>query len=257
VDDAATRERFIALEARLATAEQQSVQGQHTRDMRGWEERLTRVESRLGAVEDQAAVAERRATDAERRATDAERRAGEAEQLVRREASARTAPAATPKKPPVTASPVNVPTALPPSTPVAPGSSPRLNPPGRDVPRAPEASRPSSPAPLRQEAGVPPPPADAPTPASRETPAVETMPLLPQDAVRASGEAREPAREPLRARADVTPREAARARPELAPPDVSFGERLRRDWATIRDHAERGGDEWRDGWRQLKRLFGD
>jgi hypothetical protein len=61
----------------------------------------------------------------------------------------------------------------------------------------------------------------------------------------------------LRARADVTPREAARARPELAPPDVSFGERLRRDWATIRDHAERGGDEWRDGWRQLKRLFGD
>jgi hypothetical protein len=46
-----------------------------------------------------------------------------------------------------------------------------------------------------------------------------------------------------------------RAEPPAAEP--SLAEKLSRDWDEIKRHARRGGDDWREGWGQLKRLFGD
>jgi hypothetical protein len=48
-----------------------------------------------------------------------------------------------------------------------------------------------------------------------------------------------------------------RARVDPPAHEPSLGDKLRRDWDTIKHHARRGGDEWREGWAQLKRLFAD
>lgn len=37
--------------------------------------------------------------------------------------------------------------------------------------------------------------------------------------------------------------------------DLPLGEKLRRDWDEIKREARRGGDDWREAWDQLKRLF--
>jgi hypothetical protein len=49
----------------------------------------------------------------------------------------------------------------------------------------------------------------------------------------------------------------ARPRMEAKPEDPGLGEKLRRDWDAIKRQARRGGDEWREGWAQLKRVFSD
>ena len=278
VDDTAMREKVSALEGRLASAEQQLQSRQDAPDMRAWEERLARLENRLGAVEDRATVAERRATEADRRATDADRRAAEAEQLTRREMRTRSMsvppPVAPPSKKagaPAVANPAaNAPASLP------PGASPRLNPPGRDGLRSPELPpRPSLPEP-RQEAAGPAATSESPAHDESAAPTVTTLPTPAPPALREPARApadatlREPARprtqatprEPLRA--DAVPREPARLKAEPPPreatfgdkPEATWGDKLRRDWGVIREHAERGGDEWRDGWRQIKSLFG-
>jgi hypothetical protein len=50
-------------------------------------------------------------------------------------------------------------------------------------------------------------------------------------------------------------REPAQARTEAADDDVPILEKIRRDWDEVKRHARRGGDEWREGWDQIKRLF--
>jgi len=54
--------------------------------------------------------------------------------------------------------------------------------------------------------------------------------------------------------AAAIPREPART--EAPPAEPSLGEKLRRDWEAVKSNARRGSEEWRDGWDQLKRLFG-
>jgi len=34
-------------------------------------------------------------------------------------------------------------------------------------------------------------------------------------------------------------------------------DKIRNDWEAIKREARRSGDEWRDGWRRLQRLFTD
>ena len=96
-------------------------------------------------------------------------------------------------------------------------------------------------------------------------PTVTTVPppATPREPARAPADAT--IREPGRPQAQATPREPLRveavsrepARPKAEPPrEATVGEKLRRDWGVIREHAERGGEEWRDGWRQIKSLFG-
>jgi hypothetical protein len=76
-----------------------------------------------------------------------------------------------------------------------------------------------------------------------------------------------------RARRDDRPRALPASPPRAAPPpalrepeasasprtapaaDPTLGEKIRRDWETVKAHARRGGDEWRDAWGQLKGLF--
>ena len=267
-DDTAMRERLSTLEGRLMKTEQQLPSRQDAPDLRAWEDRLARLESRLGAVEDRAAVAERRATDADRRATATER-------LTEREVRTRATSVAVPKKAvapeksaasektvAVPSGPAPVPTSVPPS------ASPRLNPPGRDGHRGPEPSRPTSPEASRPEAGGQAASSEVPASANDDHAAsVATAPPTPREPARAPVEATP--RQPGRLRTDVLPREPVavraesavsrepvRQRADPASQDPSVGEKLRRDWATIREHVGRGGDEWRNGWRQLKSLFG-
>jgi hypothetical protein len=271
VDDTAMRERLSAIEGRVSKTEQQLQSRHDGPDLRAYEGRLARLESRLGAVEERAAVAERRATEADRRSA-------ATEQLAERELRTRATSVVSPKKPaaseksavtektvaPAPSGPVPVP------LPAPPGASPRLNPPGREGQRVPEPSRPALPEAPKQQAGGPAATAErtsasdddampaasvATAPAALREPArapIETTPRQP-GRLRTDSPPREPI--PLRAEA-VVPREPVRQRPEPAPQHPSFGEKLRRDWASVREHVERGGDEWRNGWRQLKSLFG-
>ena len=56
--------------------------------------------------------------------------------------------------------------------------------------------------------------------------------------------------------AAVIPREAPRPRVETPPAQPSLGEKIRRDWASVKDHARKSGDDWREGWDRVKGLFG-
>ena len=42
-----------------------------------------------------------------------------------------------------------------------------------------------------------------------------------------------------------------------APAEPALVDKIRNDWETIKREARRSGDEWRDGWRRLQRLFTD
>ena len=44
-------------------------------------------------------------------------------------------------------------------------------------------------------------------------------------------------------------------RAEASAEELSLGEKLRRDWDEIKREARRSGDDWREGWDRLKRLF--
>ena len=44
---------------------------------------------------------------------------------------------------------------------------------------------------------------------------------------------------------------------EPAPPSLTLGEKIRRDWATVKDSARKGGQEWRQGWERVRGLFGN
>jgi hypothetical protein len=49
----------------------------------------------------------------------------------------------------------------------------------------------------------------------------------------------------------------ARETPKSAPAEPALVDKIRNDWEAIKREARRSGDEWRDGWRRLQRLFTD
>ena len=222
-NDGKVGERLHALEARLASAELTIQRRASAPELRAWEDRLARLETRLGAVEDRAAVAERRAVASEQLARE------------RREERVRVASAPPPRRV-VTPAPAASKAVAAPPVPV-PSASPRLAPVGGDAAHAPEP-------PLgKPEATVP----AAPTPVSSAPAPVPALGSAPST----------PAPGPV-ASAPPIPSAPQRERPrdDGSPADLPLGEKLRQDWSIIRKHVERGGDEWRDGWRQLKSLFG-
>jgi hypothetical protein len=132
--------------------------------------------------------------------------------------------------------------------------------------RRPEPPRPA-PAPMERKSTPPPgpvslpavpPPSAAPVVAPPEVVAAPEVVASPPSPVRAPA-ATAPAapREPLQARAEPPARPKPPAR--VAPPveDPSLGTKLRRDWDEIKRTARRSGDDLREGWDQLRRLFGD
>jgi outer membrane biosynthesis protein TonB len=125
---------------------------------------------------------------------------------------------------------------------VVPQASPR-----QIAPSTPRAVTPPKPAPA-----PPPPQSVAPRPSPDEGESVSAPEVAASPRVEASA--------PVAAATPITPpappRESPRARVEPPAQDPSLGDKLRRDWDAIKRQARRGGEEWRDGWDQLKRLFG-
>ncbi len=64
-------------------------------------------------------------------------------------------------------------------------------------------------------------------------------------------------RETRQARVEPSARPKPPARVEPPVEEPSLGTKLRRDWAEIKRQASRSGDDFREGWDQLKRLFSD
>ena len=129
------------------------------------------------------------------------------------------------------------------------------------APVAPAASAASQPGPLKRAAHA----KRLPAPAAPSAPPREALP-----ATIATPEVAPPKAEPSAPLAAVAapapppppasiargPREPARPKVEApAPADVSIAEKIRRDWEAMKRDARRGGDEWREGWDQIRRLF--
>jgi hypothetical protein len=111
----------------------------------------------------------------------------------------------------------------------------------------PVSSLPTSPVPSASPAPMPevvaaPEVTKSPPPLS-SAPIVAPSPPAPREAVQA------------RAEPSVRPNPPARVEPPVD--DPSLGAKLRRDWDEIKRQARRSGDDWREGWDQLKRLFSD
>jgi hypothetical protein len=100
-----------------------------------------------------------------------------------------------------------------------------------------------------------PPPATLPAPSASLAPPSEAVVVGPDPAASIQTEpAPRPA--PAATAAAAIPRAPVRPRVETPPPEPTLGEKLRRDWEAVKSGARRGGDEWRDGWDQVKRMFG-
>jgi hypothetical protein len=105
------------------------------------------------------------------------------------------------------------------------------------------------------ESVVPPAPATAPPPATAPTPEPYAPVVITEPPV--ATVAPPPAVAPPRSASVTPPRPASAAPPRPAPAerDLPILEKIRRDWDEVKTHARRGGDEWREGWDQIKRLF--
>jgi hypothetical protein len=66
-----------------------------------------------------------------------------------------------------------------------------------------------------------------------------------------------PPHPPLASMPPTTARETPKSGPQSAPAEAALVDKIRNDWEAIKREARRGGDEWRDGWRRLQRLFTD
>ena len=158
----------------------------------------------------------------EDRAAVAERRALASEQLARerRDERARVAPPASPSR------------RVPVSAPAASAAAPP----------APAVVTKPAPAPIVKPAPAPvlPPPPPGPSASPRTTPVAPEAVVAPEP--------------PAPVRPDIT---AAPPRPRAPgpPEEPSLGEKSRHDWETVKREARRGGEDWRQGWQQLRRLF--
>ena len=265
-------ERMQRLETRLSGAESEiQSRGPSAPDFKSWEERLARLEGRLGAAEERASVADRRLGAAEERvaATDrrvgateervatADRRAHAAEKLAREsrdERAVRRAPHDDSARDAVMASPQLAP--APPApvpgaakwAPVAPASVPP-----RSAPPTPERQETKPDAAAKPDAATRPEALSAPSaaPAPART-SVAADPKLDTPRPEVKPEVAKPAAP--RQTAQAAPSRASRA-PAAKPSEPSLGEKLRQDWQTIKREARRSGDDWREGWEQIRRLF--
>jgi hypothetical protein len=66
-----------------------------------------------------------------------------------------------------------------------------------------------------------------------------------------------PPHSPLASTLPPTARETPKSGPQSAPAEPALADKIRNDWEVIKREARRSGDEWRDGWRRLQRLFTD
>ena len=66
-----------------------------------------------------------------------------------------------------------------------------------------------------------------------------------------------PPHPPLASSSPTTAREAPKSGPQSAPSEPALVGKIRNDWEAIKRETRRSGDEWRDGWRRLQRLFTD
>src|SRR5437762_579631 len=57
--------------------------------------------------------------------------------------------------------------------------------------------------------------------------------------------------------ASTAARETPKSGSQSAPFEPALLDKIRNDWEAIKHDARRSGDEWRDGWRRLQRLFTD
>ena len=263
VDDSVLAERLQALEKRVASAELelQARSGISASEWRAAEDRLATLEAQLHAMEQRvAAVSDReelrRVTPPAVRKTEPPVRA--------KPAAATPAPASTlPRPTPPAVAPLDGPA-------TSSVSAPTVTPVPRDmpVPRVDPQARVEPPPPLRMEPSV-----RMEAPARTEPPTRMEAPMRMEPPVRTESSVRtEP---PIRPEPPARV-ESPRAAPEpmsrvdqpravVEPPapadrpaeDRSLGAKLGRDWDEIKRQARRGGDELREGWDQLKRLFGN
>jgi hypothetical protein len=288
--DPSLGERVQRLEARVGGAES-ALHSRRAPDLNAWEERLARLESRLGAMEERATVADRRlgtveehaaATDrrvaaAEERATGADRRAQGAERAARDHARETISASPNLSTAPRGSAPTTkwTPVAPPPAPRVAPpppATAPRSTPSGPERPEA-SASPPAAASTSATAAGVASTPGAASAPNAALAPPVASAPVAttapagtpprtsePPAAKPGGATAIRPDATASAATAQASPggrREPAKAQraTEAKPSEPTFREKLRQDWDAIKSAARRGGDEWREGWDQLRRAF--
>ena len=229
-DDGRLLERLQVLERRIWRAEADLQMRAATPEPSGWDERVTRIERRLGTVEDRAANAERLARE-------------------RRDERSSAAVATTPRRSvPISAPVTRVPE---PAASVIPSASPGAAAPShRQIAREPkpQAEFRSLPA-VASVSSVPPASAGPPSAAVVPPRAEATTPVaVPAPVVAPASVAAAPPTPPR----DVTP---SRAPAPVREP--SFAEQVASGWETLKRDVQRGGDEWVEGWRRMRRVFGD
>ena len=211
-------EQLQALERRISRAESELQARATSAEPRAWDQRVAQLEQRVGTIENRAANPERAARERE----------GD---------RPRAALAATPPR--VTVPPIPAKKTAKPTSSVTPSASPRAAASSHSEAvgelRAPAVSQPlATPAPSAAASVVSPsaavPPANpAPPPVIVQVPSVPEAP--PREIPPAGSQA--PAREP------------------------GLAGKVASEWDALKRDVQRSGDEWREGWRRLRRAFGD
>lgn len=132
------------------------------------------------------------------------------------------------------------PRAIAPAAAVTPRPAPRAVP--APVPSASPRVAPAEPVAPPVQAAVPAPEPRAPV-VTPEPPVASVTPPPPAVVTPRPVAAASPRREPIP------------PKPQPAEESVPILEKIRRDWDEVKMNARRGGDDWREGWDQIKRLF--
>jgi hypothetical protein len=233
MDDGAFAERLQALEKRLADAELelQARTAPTAAELRTWGDRIVRLEHQVGAIEQRVTAAARRDERPRSAPAPAPRKAAAPAAWTPLAAPApatQPTPAAT-----ATAATATPPTATPPT--VAPAPTAVIPEPAPAAPPPPSAS------PRLVSPTVASPEASGSHPAAPRAPLTASTPPIPPESHATRGE------RPARVERAASVHRSAE--------DLPLREKLRRDWDEIKREARRGGDDWREAWDQLKRLF--